>query len=133
MAYEYKKSQSSTEFIILIGFILFVFTVFILIVNENMSDRMRQQQNLMIKDLALSVQNEIDMALEASDGYQRRFNIPDKIANKNYEINITQSMVYIRTLDGKNAMAIPVKNVSGDVVKGTNLIKKENGEIKINI
>lgn len=128
-----KNAQSAIEFVILVGFILFAFTAFFLTIQGNISDELRERKNLAIKEVALSVQGEINLALEASEGYYREFKIPERIVNQDYEINITDERVYVRTKDGKNAISLPVFNVTGDVQKGTNSIKKESGEIKLNI
>ena len=41
-------------------------------------------------------------------------------------------MVYLKTKDEKLAMSLPIAKVTGQIVKGQNTIKKENGEVKIN-
>jgi len=127
-----KKSQSAIEFVILIGFVLFFFTVFFLTIQENMSDKLKQKTNLAVKEVALTVQDEINLASKASGGYYREFKIPDKISGRDYKINITENLVSIKTLDNKYAMALPVAATTGQINTGTNIIKKENGEIKIN-
>jgi hypothetical protein len=129
----YRKSQSSIEFVILVGFILFFFVIFLLIIQENLSVKKYQSQSFEIKELALNIQNELNLALEASEGYQRQFRIPAQIAGLDYEVNITQGMVYIRTQNQKHALALPVPDSVGDVSKGVNIIKKQNGMIRINI
>lgn len=126
-----KKSQSAIEFMILVGFILFFFTLFFLAIRENMSDKLNERKNLAVKEIALSVQNEINLALKASDGYFRPFEIPEKINNQDYDISIVEKMVYVNLQD-KHAIALPVANITGEIKKGKNEIKKENGEIKLN-
>ncbi|MDD5192456.1 MAG: hypothetical protein PHH54_01410 [Candidatus Nanoarchaeia archaeon] len=132
---KYKCSQSAIEFLVLTGFLLFSFTVFFLVIEGNMSDKIKERQDLAIKSVAIAVQEEIDLAFQSSDGYYRQFNIPENINGEEYEINITERAVYLRTNDGKYAIALPVKNVTGDVVKQPeiNTIRKENGEVKLNI
>lgn len=127
-----KQAQSAIEFVILIGFILFFFTVFFLAIQGNMADKLKEKQNLAIKEVALTVQDEINLASRSSDGYYREFKIPEKISNKDYDINITEDMVYVRTQDGKSAIALPVATVTGGIDTGENIIKKENGEVKLN-
>ena len=97
-----------------------------------MSDKLKQKQNLMLKETALAVQDEINLALDSSDGYYREFNVPEKIGNQDYDISLVDDMVYLKTKDEKLAMSMPIAKVTGQVVKGANIIKKENGEIKIN-
>jgi len=127
-----KKAQSAIELVVLIGFVLFFFTSFIIAIQTNMSDKLSRQDNLAIKEVALTVQDEINLALESSSGYYRTFKLPQKVGSRNYEINIVEEMVYARTTDGKYAIALPVANVTGDVQIGENIIKKENGKIKLN-
>ncbi len=126
------KAQTAIEFVILVSFILFFFTLFFIAIQGNSADKIRERQNLRIKEIALTFQNEIDLALESSDGYYREFRIPDEIDNKDYDISITEDMVYVRTQDNKYAIALPVAKVTGDAVKGSNIIRKENGEISLN-
>jgi len=128
-----KRSQSAIEFMILMGFLLFSFTVFFLIIQGNMADKLKEREGLSVKSIAITVQDEINLASEASDGYRREFKIPNNINGREYEINATEGVVYIRTLDRKYAMAFPVQNITGEVKKGDNVIEKENGEVKLNV
>ena len=127
-----KKSQSAIEFVVLVGFVLFFFFATYVIVQENTSKKQQDRQSLIVKETALAVQDEINLAFQSSEGYNRNFIIPEKVGNQEYSIEITEGMVYIRTDDGKNAMAFPVQNVTGQLVKGGNKIEKENGQIKLN-
>jgi len=130
-----KLSQSAIEFMILVGFLLFSFTVFFIAIQGNMNDKLKERQALAVKNVAIIVQDEINLAFQSSEGYYREFNIPENINGKGYEINITGGLVYLVTDDKKYAIALPVKNVTGDVKKHPNInfIKKESGEIKLNV
>jgi hypothetical protein len=127
-----KKAQSAIEFVVLVGAVLFFFIAFLFSVQFNISDRTKENLNLAIQEIALSVQDEINLAVESSDGYFREFEIPEKAINLDYEVNIIENVVYVRTNDGKYAISFPVSNVSGDVQKGTNSIRRENGIIYLN-
>jgi len=127
-----KKIQASIEFVIMLGFVLLFFSVFLLIIQGNMNSKLIEKKNLMVKEVAFEVQDEINLALEARDGYRREFEIPDKISNQDYDITITEEMIYLNTTDGKNALALPIPNVTGNVQKGTNKVRKDNGQIFIN-
>jgi len=128
----YKNSQSAIEFLFLIGFVMFFFTVFFLIIQKDNADKIRERKEIAVREMALDVQNEINLAHQSLDGYSRNFNIPEKLNSLEYEINITEDMVYVRITDTREAIALPVLNVTGDLVKGTNKIKKENGEVFLN-
>jgi len=130
---KYKNSQTSIEFVILVGFVLFFFTAFFLTINGNMSDKIKERQTKLVIEIASTVQDEIDLAFESIDGYYRKFTIPDYVASKSYDIDITEGMVYVRTTDKKHAIALPVQNITGQVQKGDNIIQKENGVVKLNV
>ena len=55
-----KRSQTAIEFVTLVSFLLFIFTVFFLIIQENMSDKLIERQNLRVKEVAITVQEEIN-------------------------------------------------------------------------
>ena len=125
-------AQGAMEFTILIGFILLFFTVFFLVINGNISDKMRERNDLIMKDLALAVQDEINLAFISIEGYSRTFVIPEKLFNKDYSISIIDELVYIVTDDEKYAVSLPVAPVIGQVNKGSNTIRNIGGEVCLN-
>jgi len=129
-----KRSQSAVEFVILIAFVLFFFTAFSLVIQGNMSDRLRERKNIAIKEIALTVQDEINLAQESSEGYFRTFKLPKNLNGQEYSIELNESMVYIHTPDDKYAMALPIADLTvvNPIQKGFNNITKENGEVKLN-
>ncbi len=127
-----KRSQSAIEFVILVGFVLFFFVTFILVVQGNISDKMREKKNFAIKEIAMTVQDEINLASESTDGYSRVFKIPENLNGQDYDIIINEGMVYVHTLDNKYTTTFPVADVTGIIQKGENIIKKENGKVLLN-
>ena len=79
-----KKAQSSIELIILVGFLLFIFIVFVGQIQKNIGDKAIEKKNILIRDIVLNVQKEIILATESSNGYYREFKIPEKLINENY-------------------------------------------------
>jgi len=126
------KSQSSIEFIILIGAILFFFSALLLVFNENIGEKSKANREKEFHEIALVVQNELNLAAETSDGYQRTFYLPERILNVDYTINLTENSIYIRTIDGKYAASFPAPNVTGQIIKGPNIIIKSKGVIYLN-
>jgi hypothetical protein len=127
-----KRSQSAIEFVILTGVLIFFFTIFFIVLSESGSERTIQKQKMDVEDVAIAVQNEINLALESSDGYNRNFKVPEDINGRDYEINIIEGLIYIKTSDNKNAMALPVQNVTGNISKGDNKITKKEGIVYLN-
>ncbi len=127
------KAQSAIEFIILVGVVLFFFIGFLYAVNVNLGERARDEKRTAVRDIALIIQDEVALASKSSDGYRRSFEVSDKILGSfDYNVDITEGFVYVRTSDGDNAIALSVLNVSGNVQKGINSIKKDSGQVYLN-
>ncbi len=118
------------EFLIIVGFIIAFFAVFMIVILGNFSDLHKKKESLLLKELAIRVQTEINLASKSSEGYSREFRIPLNLEGKAYEINITDSRVYIRT--AQNALSLNTEEVRGDVQKGLNTIRKSGGIIYLN-
>lgn len=127
-----KKSQSAIEFVILVGVMLFIFLAYSYVFQQNTGEKMREKRILIVQDLALTIQNEIDLATTSRDGYERTFDVPEKLLNIGYNVSLVGGFVYVVTEDGLNALALPVRNVTGGIVKGENVIRKVDGAVLLN-
>jgi hypothetical protein len=127
-----EKSQSSIEFIILIGAVMFFLLAFFVLMQGNIADKTQEKQNLLVQEIAETIQNEINMASNSNNGYQREFIVQDSLENEEYELNIVEEMIYVRTIDGKHAIALPIPAVQGNIKKGVNEINKQNDTIYLN-
>ncbi len=83
-----KKSQSAIEFMTLIGAVMLFFIIFLGAIQLQNTDKINEQRNERLKEIALAVQDEIALASTASNGYQRTFTLPNDILNIPYNITI---------------------------------------------
>ena len=120
------------EFIILFGFVLFFFTVFTIVINSNLNEREAEKRSKAIKELALDVQNEVNLALNSVEGYQRSFFVPLKVYDRDYCIELISeadvAVVYIITKDKLHSISLPIPLIDsgGKLIKGDyNLVKRE--------
>ena len=129
-----KRAQSAVEFMILIGAVLFFFVSFMYALSVQKGEDIQEKKDLQVKDIVLTVKDEINLASEASNGYSRSFAIPEKIGGYlDYDISIQGNLLYIATSDGRSAMAYPTLNVTvSGINKGSNTIRKNNGTIYFN-
>ena len=128
-----KLAQSAIEFLILVGAVLFFIIIFIYAVQSNITGKVVEEINIAIKEIAFTLQDEINLAAESVDGYYREFKLPEKALNKDYEISIIDGFVHVKTFDEKYALSLPIQDVVGQPKVGLNAIKKENGTIYLNI
>ena len=126
------RAQSSIEFMILVGFLLFSFIVFLGVISQNTAQKSSEIINAELYDVALTLKSEIDMAYNSLDGYKRTFEIPMHISRREYLVSVEKGIASVKTVDGKHSLGVPIKNVTGVVNLGTNTIRKENGIVTIN-
>ncbi len=125
-----KKSQGAIEFLSLFIAIFLFFVLFMLVIQEKSNVKNSEKISILANDVALSVQNEINLAFNSPDGYYREFSLPNNLFGKNYEINIEDNIVYVTA--NKLGISYRVLPVNGTVKKGVNLIKKQNGNVYLN-
>ncbi len=126
------RGQSAIEFLVLITGIMAFFIFLLYAVYSNIEQETKEQLDIEVNEIARIIQDEINLAAGASDGYKRYFNLPERTANREYNTSIVGNSVFVRTYDGKFAVSLPVLNVSGDLKLGENLIRRYNGTIYLN-
>lgn len=126
------KAQSSVELITIVGAVLFFFIVIIAALHQGLGNKNTEKRNFEFQEVATLVQNELNIAAKSSNGYSRTFTIPQKIEGFDYSIQIIESSIYINSTEAKFASAIPAQNVTGQIQKGDNFIRKIDGVIYLN-
>ncbi len=127
------RAQSSIEFIILIGVLTFIFLMFLFVLQMNLSDEHEENRNLFIKEIVVTIQNEISLATNSVDGYYREFQVPTTLFGLDYTVEIVAGLVYIHTDDNRYALSLPVSDIIGSPQTGNNVIRKENGLVYLNV
>src|SRR3989344_3555711 len=111
------KAQGAVEFIIILGSVLFFFLVFFAAIQSNVSEKNLEKEKVISQNIALDVQDEINLAAESSEGYYREFSVPENV-------------FYVKM--GKISVSYKIANITGNIQKGVNIIEKQNGEILLN-
>lgn len=126
------RAQSSVEFMMVIGMVLLFSLLFILFFYESYEDKLVNDRNDALLDVALDVQNEFSLALRAGEGYMRTFSLPANVYGKEYAILLLQGTLYIHTLDNRSALAVPVVNATGTLAPGKNNLYTFDGRVYVN-
>ena len=126
------KAQVGIEFLMILGGILFFIALLLLAIQNNQEKKIKEHQNIQLEEIAITVQNEINLALNSEDGYVREFNLPESAGIQDYEILLDSGAVYAKTTDDKHALALPIPSVAGNINKTYNKIQKINGTIYLN-
>jgi hypothetical protein len=124
------KGQGAIEFIAIMGAVLFFFIIFFVVVSGNLEKKNLEKERIIAQSVALDLQTEIELATKSSEGYYREFSLPLNILGKDYDINISGSRVYVSV--GSYGISYKVLEVNGSVVKGQNVIRKQNRSVFLN-
>ena|SRR3989338_8093670 len=127
-----KKGQSAIEFFILVAAAFFIFVGLVTSVYISIEQKNYEKRDIVIRDVASTLNDEINLAHSSTDGYFRRFDIPQDILGIDYNISINSNDIYIITEDDKHALSITTLNVTGQPQTGQNTIKKESGSVRLN-
>jgi hypothetical protein len=127
------RAQSTIEFIILVGVMLMFFLGILYVFYGTLAEKTGSQRQKAVEDIAESVQKELQLALTASEGYQRTFSLPPNAYGQNYTASIVgNNSVYVSLDNGKYSLLLPTPSVQGNLNKTINLVRKENGTIYLN-
>lgn len=126
-----RTGQSSLEFVILCAAVLMFFLLFLAAISEQQGARAFEQREFLVKDTALQVQQELVLAANARDGYERTFELPHELLNHAYTVTLAGNLVQVQTVDGKHSLALAVPTVNGTIVVGKNMVRKINGTIVV--
>jgi len=127
-----KKSQSSMEFFTLVGLAFLAVILFVGVSANEVREFRDTKEFLLIKDLALKLQKEVSIAASVEDGYERNFNLQDKLdATVDYFITVTNNSITINS--SKTVFSVRVPIIYGkNFTKGSNKVEKINGKVYVN-
>ena len=124
------KAQVAFEFVVLVSILFGVLLIFTSFVRDNFKDVQTDTDYFKLKDVAISVKSELNLAVALEDGYQRAFFIPLTIDGLEY--NITRDNGYLMFASANAEYSVNVPPYAGTLQKGNNFIRKEDGAIEVN-
>jgi hypothetical protein len=127
-----KKAQVAMEFMIFMGLVLFLLLMVLVSVNNHIANKINERKDLQVKNIAIIIRDEINLAHKSIDGYKREFSIPSDINGEDYIVGFADDFVFVRTIDERHAISLPILNLTGVINKGVNVIVKQNGGVKLN-
>ena len=129
---ENNKSQSSMEFLTLLGLAFLAVILFVGVSANEVKEFRDQKEFFLIKDLALKLQKEVSIAASVEDGYVRSFNLEEKLDNTvDYFTINTNTSITVNSSDTVFSVRVPIiygKNFT----KGSNTVEKTNGKVYVN-
>lgn len=132
-----RKSQTSSEFVILMSFMIFVILIFLILIQNKLISTTNEKNDMTASLVMDLVVNEIKLAESVSDFYYREFLLPWNINGLEYNITIMSgvggsSEIVIKYTNKEKVFFLDqyVSNVS-TLASGLNNITKTGGVIMI--
>ena len=123
------KGQVALEFLTMVSISGIALLVLLGISYSLFNVKIEENDLFAVEDLGYSIQNEIILASEVHDGYEREIFIPDKIGNMRYDISNTPDYLVLNYTRGEVLFLLP--DVSGSISKGNIKIKNVEGQVVI--
>jgi hypothetical protein len=129
------RGQIAIEFVIFVGFGIFVALLLLLSITSLSEQKTDEKTYYEIDDFGIGLQRELILASEMEHGYVRRFNIPQTVNGRRFNITTGNTSSYngYMTINYNNMelyYVIPV--IDGTLVKGNNVLRKINTTLQVN-
>jgi len=127
------KAQVSVEFLVYFAFILLMAGLFLANHLTNSQKLSYLKMDVESRNLVDKIAFEINSAVIAGNGYERKFYLEDKIGGfSNYTVEIGDYYVLIDWNGRSKISTIHTKSINGTLDKGWNLIRNNEGVIYVN-
>lgn len=125
-----RQGQVAFEFVILVAVLFTAVIIFTAFVRDNFNEVQGDTDYFKLKDVALSVKAELNLAIALDDGYQRAFFVPLTIDGLEYNITRENGFLMFSAAGAEYTVSVPP--YTGTLQKGNNVIRKVDGAVEVN-
>jgi hypothetical protein len=126
------RGQLTVEFLILVSVLIIMFTIFTFSEASLRERTSYIKSSEEIEELCEKIAFEINSAVKFGDSYKRNFYVDENIFGvSDFQISINTYSVFIDWDGRSTTCTISIKNITGEVKKGWNLIENINGIIYV--
>lgn len=126
----WSKAQLSLEFAFVTIILLFLTILVVLVSGNKLTDFKNEKDIFLLKDIAATVRNEIQVAYAMDSGYVRSFDLPETLDGQDYTISIQNN--FISAAMGDEQIELATQLINGTLAHGTNVIRKVGGNVLLN-
>lgn len=103
-----RRAQAGLEFLLVFSILTLFATAFLAMIFYNTSQGRLKDDQETTEDMANFIQQELILASKVESGYNRTFNLPEKINGKTYSILISNYSLMINTSKAASSRGIPI-------------------------
>jgi hypothetical protein len=127
------KGQVGIEFLAYVSFVLVLLSIFLYSSYSKQSQLMKIKIDNELREIADGAEFEINAAVRAGDGYQRRFNMKSYYQTLNdFNITIREGLVEVSFGNRYYYGNLLTKKIVGNLTKEWNIVRNEGGTIYVN-
>ena len=124
--------QVSTEFMIFVSILVVIMTIFLWSNTSMNYQAIGIKANAEAKKLCDRIAFEINSAVRIGNGYKRIFFVDENLYGiSNFNISVSEYSVFIDWDEKSVSSSIIVKNITGKITTGQNLIENKEGIINV--
>jgi len=124
------KGQVAFEFTSLVIMIMFLLVTVGYVVTNQIITANKDLVESRTQEVLLRVNEELSLASNVANGYNRTFDLPYHLHGQEYNITIQSSRLFVQS--GALELEKATLNITGTIQKGTNRITKKNNTICMN-
>ena len=126
------RGQIASQFMVLVGFLFIVFVIFVAGIAGKYKEISNEREEISVKDLALKLRGEINLAHSTYDGYERNLTVPYNLNGLNFTVNLPTSNV-LQVISENEEYTVIIPSINGSCTYGVNTIRKNNGRVCISM
>jgi len=127
------RGQVGIEFLVYVSIVLFLLSIFLYSSYSKQFQLMNIKIDNELREIIDGAKFEINAAVRAGDGYQRRFNMKAYYQTLNdFNITIREGLVEVNFGNRYYYGSLLTKNIVGNLTKEWNVIRNDGGMIYVN-
>ena len=132
-----KQAQVAIEFMVLLMMSAFIIMSLLVSLSVVSGRKQMQQSYEALKDMGKAVQQEMILAAQVNDGYQRDFYLPPQVGRYDYVMatgNASSSGGSYFTIDFQGVQLFyKIPQVYGELQPGFNNVTRQDGRVQVNV
>jgi hypothetical protein len=125
-----RQGQFSMEFIMIFSLVFLLFMIIATVIVGYSDSKRKDIESDSLRILADSITDKITLAQSSGTSYQGKLNVPMKIDDQSYNIDIIDGDLLVLRSDA-DRYETKIPNITGTIIKGCNNITKSEGVLRI--
>ena len=128
----YRISQAAIEFMLVLAVLIIVIIVALFFSWNKINEIRDLKIETEVSGVLANIKDAIEIAYIEGDGFAIMLSVPEKINSMDYSVKLEDGLIILNISQRIYMKSVAVKNITGNIKRGLNVIKNVNGSIVIN-